>query len=64
MTTDERRELYNAVFNNIEGKKVIKDMAKLCQIDHSSIDSDPIKMAYKEGQKELYRRIIKQLEAK
>lgn len=64
MTRDQRRELYDAVFNNPMGAKVLKDIAKGCQIDYTSFSADPLQMAYKEGQKESYRRIQKQLEAK
>ena len=64
MKADERRVLYDAVFNSPQGAEVLKDIAKMCLFEHSSFDSDPLKMAYKEGQKELYRRIQKQLEAK
>lgn len=64
MKSDERRALYDAVFNSQDGVKVLKDMSKLCEFEYSSFDSDPLKMAYKEGQKNLYRRILKILEAK
>lgn len=64
MKSEERRALYDAAFNTESGAKVLKDMGKLCEFDHSSFDSDPLKMAYKEGQKNLYRRILKILENK
>ena len=63
MKNDERRPLYYAVFNTQNGKKVLKDIGALCDIGHSSFNSDPLKMAYNEGQKELYRRILRIIEA-
>lgn len=64
MKTDQRRDSYQAVFNTPGGKEVLKDLGKFCEFEHSSFNSDPLLMAYKEGQKQLYRRILKQLEAK
>ena len=64
MKSEQRRELYSVVFNTPEGEKVLKDIGRMAQVDHSSFSTDHAKMSYNEGQKELYRRIRKQLEAK
>lgn len=64
MTKDERRAIYHEVFNSATGKEVLKDLAKVCSFEHTSFDSDPLKMANKEGKKDLLRHIQKQLEAK
>jgi len=64
MTKDERRELYNNVFNNPQGAKVLEDLTRICEFNHTSFDAEPMKMANKEGKKENLRYILKQLEAK
>lgn len=64
MLKDERRELYNAVFNTESGKKVLEDLERICEFKYSSFDAEPMKMANKEGKKHIYRYIQQQLEAK
>jgi hypothetical protein len=64
MNKDERRELYHAVFKTPQGIKVLEDLSRMCEFKHTSFDPEPMKMANKEGKKELYRYIQKQLEAK
>jgi len=64
VTKDERRELYNGVFNTPQGKEVLEDLSRVSEFKHSSFNADGMIMANREGKKELYRHIQKQLEAK
>lgn len=64
MKSEERRALYDAVFNNPTGAKVLDELSKICEFKHSSFNVDGMLMANREGKKDLYRHIIKQLEAK
>lgn len=64
MTKEERRALYDAVFKNPQGMKVLEDLSKNCEFKHTSFSTDPLMMSHKEGKKELFRYIQKQLEAK
>jgi hypothetical protein len=64
VTKDERRELFNSVFNTPQGKEVLEDLSRFCEFKHSSFNADGMIMANREGKKEPYRYIQKQLEAK
>lgn len=64
MTKEERRAVYDAVFKTPQGAKVLEDLAKVCEFKYTSFSTDPLMMAHKEGKKELFRYINKQLEAK
>ena len=64
MIKEERRELYHTVFNSPQGQKVLEDLAKVSEFNYTSFSLEPLSMAHKEGKKELYRYIQKQLEAK
>lgn len=64
MTKEERRILYDAVFKTPQGLKVLEDLSKTSGFKHTSFSTDPLMMAHKEGKKELFRYIQKQLEAK
>jgi len=64
MKADERRALYDAVFKSENGAKVLEDLAKVCEFKYSSFNADGAIMANREGKKDLYRHIQKQLEAK
>lgn len=64
MIKDERRELYNSVFKTPQGMKVLEDLAKVCEFKYTSFSTDPLMMSHKEGKKELFRYIKKQLEAR
>jgi len=64
MNKEERRELYNAVFKTPQGLKVLEDLSKNCEFKYTSFSLEPLMMAHKEGKKELFRYIQKQIEAK
>lgn len=64
MKADERRALYDSVFKTVNGAKVLDELSKVCEFKHSSFNEDGMIMANREGRKDLYRYIIKQLEAK
>jgi hypothetical protein len=64
MKSDQRRDLYNAVFQNTQGLKVLADLEKECNFKYTSFNENPIIMANREGRKDLIRHIRKQLEAK
>jgi len=64
MKADERRALYDAVFNTPNGTKVLEDLAKAVEFKHSSFNADGVIMAHREGKKDTFRYIQKQLEAK
>lgn len=58
---DQRRQAYQATFDSETGKEVLKDLAVFCGAAKSSFDSDPLKMAFREGRREVWLRIKTQL---
>lgn len=64
MKAEERRDVYKSVLDNPQGKLILADLEKQCSFNQSSFNSDPLIMAKREGHKDLFRYIKKQLEAK
>jgi len=64
MKADERRALYDSVFKTVNGAKVLEDLTKATEFKHSSYNADGMVMAHREGKKDTFRYIQKQLEAK
>jgi len=52
-------EAYRRLFRTADGKKVLKDMMDVCGYSRSSFDSDPVKMAFYEGERAVILRIVK-----
>ena len=50
---------YKNIFTSEEGQRVLSDMMKVCGMQQSSFDTDPLKMAYHEGQRAVVLRILK-----
>jgi len=64
MRMEERRELFQSVFNTQLGIRVIEELEKQTNFKNSSFNIEPLKMARDEGKKEVLRFIKQQLEAK
>lgn len=52
------RKLYKKLFNTDEGQSVLHDLMKTHGVLRSVFSTDPIAMAYAEGQREVVLRII------
>lgn len=63
MKPEERKQLYTNLFMSENGRTVIKDLLKKYELNNSSFNTDHSKMAYVEGQKDVIRFILKQIEA-
>lgn len=53
-----RKAAYKAVFDGAQAEIVLKDLARFCRAVDSSFDENPYKMAYIEGRREVYLRIL------
>lgn len=51
------REDYNKVFSSEEGKRVLKDLMKVCSADAITFDKDALTMAFNEGNRAVYLHI-------
>lgn len=52
--TQKRKHKYEKVFNTPTGTEVLADLAVFCQMDTSTFDTDPLEMARKNGQREVF----------
>ena len=50
---------YRNVFSSTEGKLVLHDMMKTFHVLHSTMDSNPHELAYKEGERSVVLRILR-----
>lgn len=53
----EKREDYKKTFSTEEGKRVLKDLEKLCLYRSSIFDKEPMVMAFQEGLRTVYLHI-------
>ena len=53
----ERREDYKKVFESEEGKRVLKDLEKVCMYRSTTFDKDALIMAFQEGLRAVYLHI-------
>lgn len=54
-----RREAYRSVFNTPEGQRVFEDLKWFARMDATVFDSDPLRMAFKEGHRAMVLEIEK-----
>lgn len=50
---------YKKVFRSDEGKHILSDLMDVCGLNRSSFSTDPIQMAFYEGQRSVILRILK-----
>ena len=50
---------YKRVFTSDDGRRILSDLMNVCGMQRSSFDSDPLKMAYHEGERAVVLRILK-----
>ena len=53
----EKREDYKKTFGTEEGKRVLKDLEKVCLYRTSTFDKEPMVMAFQEGLRTVYLHI-------
>jgi len=53
----EKREDYKKIFSTEEGKRVLKDLEKVCLYRTSTFDKEPMVMAFQEGLRTVYLHI-------
>jgi hypothetical protein len=53
----ERREDYRKVFDTEEGKRVLKDLEKVCMYRSTTFDKESLTMAFQEGLRAVYLHI-------
>lgn len=53
----ERREDYKKTFETEEGKRVLKDLEKICLFKTTTFDKDALTMAFQEGLRAVYLHI-------
>jgi phenylacetate-coenzyme A ligase PaaK-like adenylate-forming protein len=49
----ERKQMYCNVFEEGEGKKILEELSNLAYIKKTTLDDNPQKMAFKEGQRSM-----------
>lgn len=54
---------YKRLFDTEDGKIVLKDMARSCHFDDSTFTGDPYETAFREGERHLFLRIIRTINA-
>lgn len=54
---------YKRLFDTEDGKIVLKDLAKSCHFDTPTFDPDPYQSAFQEGERHLFLRIIRTINA-
>ena len=57
----ERRETiksYKRLFDTVDGQAVIRDLMKSCHVYTTTLDRDPLQMAYNEGARSIILRIL------
>lgn len=52
------REDYKKIFESEEGKRVLKDLEKICLFKSTTFDKDALTMAFQEGLRGVYLHII------
>lgn len=55
-----KHSIYDGVFNTVAGKEVLKDLSKRCFSDKSTFSTDPLRMAFNAGKREIYLHILTQ----
>lgn len=61
----EKRDMisrYKRLFNTEDGKKVLHDLMKSCNVMSSTLSPDPIEMAHNEGKREIVLRILRTIQ--
>ena len=53
----EKREDYKKTFDSEEGKRVLKDLEKVCMYRSTTFDKDALIMAFQEGLRAVYLHI-------
>lgn len=53
---------YREIFSTDAGKLVLNDLCKSCHVYHSTMDSNPQELAYKEGERSVVLRILRTIE--
>jgi len=53
-----KHSIYDGVFNTVAGKDVLKDLSKRCFSDKSTFSSDPLRMAYNAGKRDVYLHLV------
>lgn len=48
------QQLYKRVFDNTDGKAILKDLEKRCFVKHTTYDPDEKKMGVNEGRRSIY----------
>jgi hypothetical protein len=52
---------YQSVFNSSQGREILCDLAKAFWFDKSTISSDPLELAFREGQRSVVTKIMQTL---
>lgn len=61
----EKRDMvkrYKRVFGSEDGKKVLHDLMKICNVMHSTLNADPLIMAHNEGERSIVLRILRTIQ--
>lgn len=53
---------YRELFSSDEGKEVLHDLCKSCNVYNSTFDGNPHEMAYKEGARSVVLRIMRTID--
>jgi len=53
-----RQAAYRSVFTGAESDKVLLDLARFCRAVETSFDDNPYRMAFQEGRREVFLRIM------
>lgn len=53
---------YRDVFSTDQGKEVLHDLCKACNIYHTTMDANPNEVIYKEGARSVILRILRTIE--
>lgn len=51
------KKSYRSVFQTPEGRRVLRDLAKVCHAASTTFDADPREQARKEGKRQIWLRI-------
>ncbi len=54
----DRKKKYKEIFSKDDAEYVLADLARFCFARESCFDTDPLKMAHKEGRREVFLRIM------
>lgn len=61
-TIKKRKAAYRAIFDGPQADEVLKDLARFCRAVETSFDESPYRMAFQEGRREVFLRIMTHLD--